>query len=145
MAERQARARWPVDVQRRAEELGRDRDLSGADVRRALGEEMGADVPISTVCRWVADVRRREPIDRSALLSDVADRATVLLSAELARQERQSPTSRDLARIDAVARTLKILSSVETGKTRAGRQTLGDLQTGAEAPERGEGPMRLAS
>jgi hypothetical protein len=59
MADRQARARWPVEVQRRAEELGRDRDLSGVDVRRAIGEELGADVPMSTVCRWVAAVRRR--------------------------------------------------------------------------------------
>jgi hypothetical protein len=145
MADRQARARWPVEVQRRAEELGRDRDLSGVDVRRAIGEELGADVPMSTVCRWVADVRRREPIDRRALLSDVADRATVLLSAELARQERQSPTARDLARIDAVARTLKILSSVETSKQTAGRQTLADLSAGTEPEETQGRPMHAAA
>lgn len=137
--------RWAPDVQRRAEELGRDRDLTASDVRRVLREELSADVPVSTVQRWVADVRRREPIDRNALISDVADRATVLLSAELSRQERLSPSGRDLGRIDSIARTLKTLSTVSTGKAGAARQTLADLQTDAQTPDGQEGPMRLAS
>jgi transposase-like protein len=139
------RAAWSDDVRARAAELARDPDSSAPDVRAALREELGADVPLSTVIRWVRELRRSEPIDRTALLRNVADRAACLLSSELERLERQTPKTRDLGRLDAVVRTLKTLSGLEAGKSASGRQTLGDLQTGAEAPERAEGPMRLAS
>jgi len=118
------RGRWPLAVRARAEDLARDRDMSVSEIRRALAEELSADVPIDSVARWVKDLRRREPIDRVDVLRDVADRTALLLSAEVDRLERQTPKTRDLARVDAVAKTLKTLSSVDAGKSTSGRQTL---------------------
>ena len=136
--------RWGPNVKARAEELGRDRDLAASDVRRAIREELGADVPLSTVGRWVKDVRRREPIDRQAMIRDVADRATALLSSELARIERQT-RERDLGKVDVIARTLKTLASIDTGKGGAQRQTLADLGSGGQTEGRAGGPMRAAA
>jgi hypothetical protein len=86
--ERASRHAWPLAVREAAEELARDRDRSAADVRRALSEDQGVDVPTDTVARWVKELRRREPIDRASVLRDIADRASLLLSAELDRLER---------------------------------------------------------
>jgi hypothetical protein len=144
-AEKRNRAAWSADVRSRAEELARDFNATASDVRVALQEELGATVALSTVGRWLADVRRREGVNRPALLRSIGDRAACLLSAELDRLERQTGAKRDLARIDAVVRTLKTLSSVETGKTGGGRQTLADLQTGATEPDRDEVPMHRAA
>jgi hypothetical protein len=139
------RQAWPDAVRDRASELARDRDLGASEIAAALEEELGATVPLQTVARWVKDLRRLEPIDRPALLRNVADRAACLLSSEVERLERQTPKTRDLGRLDAVVRTLKTLSGLEASKPSAGRQTLADLQTGATEPDRGGGPMRAAA
>jgi hypothetical protein len=138
--ERASRHAWPLAVREAAEELARDRDRSAADVRRALSEDQGVDVPTDTVARWVKELRRREPIDRASVLRDIADRASLLLSAELDRLERQTAKTRDLGRIDAVAKTLKTLSSIEPSKASNGRQTLADVARSAQTAGTGEGP-----
>jgi hypothetical protein len=85
------RQAWPDAVRDRASELARDRDLGASEIAAALEEELGATVPLQTVARWVKDLRRLEPIDRPALLRNVADRAACLLSSEVERLERQTP------------------------------------------------------
>jgi hypothetical protein len=138
---RAARQAWPMAVRERAEELARDRLMPAAEVKRALSEELGASVPLDTVARWVKELRRREPLDRSAVLRDVADRASLLLSAELDRLERQPAKTRDLGRLDAAVKTLKTLSAVEPSKAGNGRQTLADVAKDEPRDERSEASM----
>lgn len=136
---------WSDAVRSRARELARDRELSAPEVREAIREELGQTVPHSTVVRWVREVRRSEPIDRPAVIRDVADRATLLLSEEIGKQERLTPGRRDVNRIDQIAKTLKTLASIETAKAGPARQTLADLSGGAQTAEAEERPERRAA
>jgi hypothetical protein len=47
--------------------------------------------------------------------------------------------------VDVIARTLKTLASIDTGKGGAQRQTLADLKTGRQTSDDAEGPMRAAA
>lgn len=126
------RGAWPEEIRSAAQTLGAETDLSASEVRERIAAEHDAAVPVKTVHRWLAEVRGDGPIDRRAVLADVADRASLLLRAEVLRQERRQPQNRDLSRIDQVARTLKTLSSIEPSKSATGAQTLADLNRPAE-------------
>lgn len=135
MTQREQPQTWPDAVRERAEQLARDPELSASEVRSALSEELSADVPLSTVARWVRELRRLEPIDRQALLRHCADRASVLLAEELTRLERLPSKSRDLQRLDAVIRSLKQLGAIEISKGSRERQTLAGLSAGSREPD----------
>lgn len=130
--------RWSETVRRRAEEIALETDLSAAAVRAQLGRELGADVPLKTVGRWVLNARPSEAIDRRAVIGETADRAALLLRAEVVRLEQASARTRDLTRLEQVVKALKGLESLSTSKSANGPRTLNDLSAPASEQRRGE-------
>ena len=138
------RAPWSEEIRRAAEEHAVDLTLSAEGVRLRIAEDLGEDVPLKTVARWVADVRTGIPVDRKALLSDAADRAAVLLRAEVARIERCQPHKRDLNRLDQAVRTLKTLDGIDVNKRGGGVKTLSDLNAAASEAQNGKSSQLAA-
>lgn len=126
-AERRPRSAYPPEVRALVDAATREGVSDRSELRALVRAEHRLEVPEATIGAWQRELRRREPIDRPALLRSVADRASALLSEEITRQERLPSHKRDLARLDQAVRTLKTLDGIGPSKQTGAPQTLSDL------------------
>jgi hypothetical protein len=128
---------WNQTIRQRAVDLSDAERLTGQEIRQRLKSELGADVPLPTVRRWVRE--GVEPM-RAPTAEELAERVQILVSSELRRLERQSRP--DLERLSKCAQILKTVNGVKQAPKQKAR-TLADLSSQSDRAE--EEAVQLAA
>lgn len=128
---------WDGAVRRRTLHLSDVERLTGPEIVRRLKSELGEDVPLPTVRRWVRE--GAEPV-KVPTSRELTEQIQSILSSEVRRIGRQARP--DLERLARCAQILKTTEGVRQAPKQKAK-TLGDLSAGGEPSE--GGTVRLAA
>lgn len=125
----QAPRRYPAATRALALRIYEDTKGTATSVARILEAEHGETVNVESVRYWIARASRA---NETPSIGGLADRTLALLSSELKRLERVSPSKLDLDRLAKVAQTLKTLDGLRArGTSRNEPRKLEDLNAEA--------------
>ena len=120
------RKTWPRTLREAAQRLAADDGLALSDVVERLRTDHGAEVPPSTVSRWVGEAHRTSVrSDVPTALQGLAGRAVRLADEEMLALERHGRRPVDLERLSKLVALLRSIEGMKAAapkvKTRANR------------------------